>query len=118
MKIRKGDQVIVISGDDASDTPRTVVQVLDNGAKVLVQGVNQVFKHVRRGHPKSPQGGRLQMDMPIRSSNVMYYCDSCGKPSRLGYRYTADGTKERFCRKCSTSVGTVGPARPQYAKSN
>ncbi len=116
MKIKKGDSVVVTTGDDKSPTPRRVIQVLDNGKKVLIQGVNQVWKHVRRGHPKSPQGGRLHLEMPIQSSNVMYYCESCNKPSRLGLRYVGDGAKERFCRKCEKAVGTVSPAKAVYAK--
>jgi len=116
VKIKKGDSVVVTTGDDKSPTPRRVIQVLDNGKKVLIQGVNQVWKHVRRGHPKSPQGGRLHLEMPIQSSNVMYYCESCNKPSRLGLRYVGDGAKERFCRKCEKAVGTVSPAKAVYAK--
>jgi len=116
VKIKKGDQVVVVAGDDASPAPRTVVQVLDGGRKVVVQGVNQVWKHVKRGHPKSPQGGRLHLEMPIQSSNVMYYCDSCGKASRLGLRYVADGAKERFCRRCDKSVGTISPPKATYSK--
>lgn len=117
MKIKKGDSVIVIAGDDRSATPRRVIQVLDGGRKVLVQGVNQVWKHVRRGHPKSPQGGRLHLDMPIASSNVMFYCESCHQGTRLGLRYTDDGAKERFCRKCNKAVGTVSPPKAAYARS-
>jgi large subunit ribosomal protein L24 len=116
VKIKKGDQVVVVAGDDASPTPRTVVQVLDSGRKVVIQGVNQVWKHVKRGHPKSPQGGRLHLEMPIQSSNVMYYCEGCSQPSRLGLRYTADGAKERFCRRCDKSVGTISPAKARYAR--
>ncbi len=116
VKIKKGDSVVVIAGDDKSPTPRRVVQVLDDGQKVLIQGVNQVWKHVRRGHPKSPQGGRLHLEMPIQSSNVMYYCESCNQPSRLGLRYTEDGAKERFCRRCQASAGTVSPPKSMYAK--
>lgn len=117
MKIKKGDSVVVIAGDEKSSTPHRVVQVLAGGRKVLVQGVNQVWKHVRRGHPKSPQGGRLHLEMPIQSSNVAYYCESCNRPSRLGLRYTDDGAKERFCRRCQTAVGTVTPPKSAYAKT-
>ncbi len=115
MKIKKGDSVVVVTGDDKALTPRRVIQVLDNGSKVLIHGVNQVWKHVRRGHPKSPQGGRLHLEMPIASSNVMFYCESCHKPSRLGLRFSADGAKERFCRKCQKSVGSVSPAKKAHA---
>ncbi len=114
MKIRRGDLVVVISGDDKSSSPRLVQQVIKGGEKVLVEGVNLVFKHVKRGHPKSPQGGRLRMEKPIHASNVMYYCGACSSPVRLGYRYLADGSKERFCRKCNTTVGQVSPGRAAY----
>ncbi|HBN77489.1 MAG TPA: 50S ribosomal protein L24 [Planctomycetaceae bacterium] len=117
MKIKKGDQVVVITGENASSTPHLVLQVLKGGQKMVVQGVNQVYKHVKRGHPKSPSGGRLQMEMPIQSSNVMYYCESCSKPARLGLRYTEEGSKERFCKKCGTACGTISPPREKYATS-
>lgn len=117
MKIKRGDMVVVVSGDDKSSTPRTVQSVLDGGTKVLVEGVNLVYKHVRRGHPKSPQGGRLRMEKPINSSNVMYYCNGCGGGVKLGFRYQADGTKERFCRKCEKTVSVTSLARARYAKT-
>lgn len=118
MKIKKGDQVVVFTGENSSSQPRQVLQVLDGGAKVIVQGVNQVYKHVKKGHPKSPSGGRLHMEMPISGSNVMYYCESCQKPSRLGLRFTAEGSKERFCKKCGTSCGTVSPAKKKSQAAN
>ena len=117
MKIKKGDQVLVTTGNDKSSTPRKVTGVVDGGRKLVVQGVNVVQKHVKRGHPKSPQGGRLAVEMPIDASNAVYYCDSCGKGGRLGYRYTDEGAKERFCKKCGTSAGAVSPAKAKYAKS-
>ncbi|MEZ5943554.1 MAG: 50S ribosomal protein L24 [Planctomycetaceae bacterium] len=116
MKIKRGDMVVVVAGDDRSDIPKPVQQVLDGGEKVVVEGVNLVYKHVKRGHPKSPQGGRLRMEKAIQSSNVMYYCNTCNRGVKLGLRYTNDGAKERFCRKCSTTVGQVSPPRPPYAQ--
>lgn len=118
MKIKKGDQVVVISGEDAGSQPRQLLQVLNGGEKVVVQGVNQVYKHVRRGHPKSPAGGRLHLEMPIHGSKVMYYCESCQKPTRLGLRYAENGSKERFCKKCNTACGTLSPANPKYAQQS
>jgi large subunit ribosomal protein L24 len=116
MKIRRGDSVLVTAGDDASGTPHRVISVLDGGRKLLVEGVNRVFKHVRRGHPRSPQGGRLNLEMPIDSSNVMFYCASCSKGVRVGFRYRDDGSKERYCKSCGASAGTTSPPRPAYAK--
>ena len=116
MKIRRGDSVVVITGNDSGATPHKVVQVIDDGKKVMIEGVNRVLKHVRRGHPKSPQGGRLQLELPIDSSNIQFYCSTCNKGTRLGYQYAADGSKQRICRKCKTVVDTISPARPRYAE--
>ena len=116
MRIRRGDSVVITTGDEASATPHKVLSVLDGGKKVLVEGVNRVFKHVRRGHPRSPQGGRLNLEAPIDSSNVMFYCASCGKGTRIGFRYRDDGSKERFCKSCGAAAGTISPARPRYVK--
>ena len=111
MKIRAGDLVVVISGEDKSSSPRRVVQVVDGGEKLRVEGVHQVKKHVRRGHPKSPQGGQLEIDLPIDSSNVLFYCGHCAVGVRLGVKFTEEGSKVRFCRKCDTEVGTIGSAK-------
>lgn len=116
MKIRRGDSVIVITGADAGDTPRRVLKVVDGGKKITVENVNRVFKHVKRGHPKSPQGGRLELEMPIDISNVKFYCEACSKPTRIGYRYADDGSKERFCKSCDASVGKISPAKAKYQK--
>ena len=116
MRIRRGDMVQVVAGDDAGQTPRRVVQVLDGGKKLLIEGVNRSYKHVRRGHPKSPQGGRLELEMPIDSSNVLLYCDNCSLGRRTGLNYRDDGTKERICKKCGNSLGRVSGPKARYAK--
>ena len=115
MKIQRGDSVLVTTGNDASKTPRQVIQVLDGGKKLVLEGINRAYKHVRRGHPKSPQGGRLQIELPVDASNVMYYCSSCSKGTRVGYRYREDGAKERFCKGCSTSINTISTAKAAHA---
>jgi large subunit ribosomal protein L24 len=124
MKLRKGDLVIVTTGDDAGvivptgerrPVPRKVLQIVDGGKKVVVEGANRVYKHVKRGHPKSPQGGRLSLEMPIDSAKVMFYCEACGRGVRLGYRYKPDGAKERFCKVCSRTVGAVSPPKSRSA---
>ncbi len=116
MRIRQGDLVVVISGNDAGPTPHRVTQVVDGGRQVVVEGINRVLKHVRRGHPKSPQGGRLNLEKPIDSSNVMFYCDACKRGVKVGFRYTDDGAKERHCRKCGRSLGTLSRAKASHAK--
>ena len=116
MKIKKGDNVVVTTGDDKGPAARRVINVLDGGRKLVVEGVNRAFKHVRRGHPKSPQGGRLQVERPIDASNVRLHCPACNSPTRAGFRFTDDGAKERFCKKCGGALGTVSPARAGHAK--
>jgi large subunit ribosomal protein L24 len=111
MKIKRGDMVVVIGGDQASRTPHRVTQVLNGGKQLLVEGINRVFKHVKRGHPKSPQGGRLNLETPIDASKVMFYCSSCNRGVRLGFRLQAGGAKERFCKACGTAQGAVGRAK-------
>jgi len=111
MKIRRGDLVQVTNGDDARPTPRKVLQLVDGGRKVVVEGVNRVYKHVRRGHPKSPQGGRLSLEMPIDISNVQLYCDACGRGVRVGVSVREDGTKFRVCKRCGKEHGQIGAAK-------
>jgi len=107
MRMRKGDMVVVITGDDASNTPRKVIRVLDGGGRILVEGVNRVYKHVKKGHPSSPSGGRISRELPIQSSNAMVYCEQCQKGVRVGTRVTGE-LRERYCKVCKGSLGVIG----------
>ena len=117
MKIQRGDLVVVIAGNHKTSTPHKVVSVSNDGRKVIVEGVNSAMRHVRRGHPKSPQGGRLEIELPIDVSNIQLYCESCNQGARVGYRYQDDGSKERYCKKCEARISQVAPPRKAYAKS-
>jgi len=112
--IKVDDIVIVIAGND-KDVKGKVLAVDARNGKVLVEGVNKVHKHVRRS-AKNPQGGRLSKEMPIDISNVMLVDPKTGKPTRVGFRYLEDGSKERYAKKSGQSLGVVAPARPAYAK--
>ncbi|MBM4001551.1 MAG: 50S ribosomal protein L24 [Planctomycetes bacterium] len=114
MHIKVDDIVIVIAGND-KDVKGKVLAVDARNGKVLVEGVNKVHKHVRRS-AKNPQGGRLSKEMPIDISNVMLVDPKTGKPTRVGFRYLEDGSKERYAKKSGQSLGVVAPARPAYAK--
>lgn len=116
MNIQRGDLVLVTTGDHQGATPHKVVSVLNGGKQIVVEGINKVLKHVRRGHPKSPQGGRLSVEKPIAISNVILYCPSCGKGTRVGRRLAADGSKERFCKKCNAQISRISPPKPSRAK--
>lgn len=114
MHIRVNDTVKVIAGAD-KDVEAKVVSVDHQAGKLIVEGVNRVYKHVRRSQ-RNPQGGRLSKEMPIQMSNVLLVCTACGSATRTGARYTEDGSKERYCKKCGKSGGQIAPPRAAYAK--
>src|SRR5690349_24512662 len=100
MHVRKEDMVQVISGDDAEEgRAHRVLRVMPDDNKVVVEGINRVYKHVKPNR-RNPQGGRLSKEMPIAASNVLLFCQNCRRGVRIGRRYAADGHKERYCKKC------------------
>jgi large subunit ribosomal protein L24 len=118
MHIRKDDQVEVITGDDKG-TPTNrkiakVLRVLPEKNKIVVEGINRVWKHLKPS-AKNQQGGRLSKEMPIDASNVMLYCPNCKRGVRIGHRFAENGQKQRYCKNCSTSLGDVGPVKPAHA---
>jgi large subunit ribosomal protein L24 len=113
MLIRTGDTVEVTAGDDRGTRSR-VIKVDRAAGKALVEGINKVFKHIRRSQ-KNPQGGRLSKEMPVQLSNLKYVCQACGAASRLGARFLADGGKERYCKKCGAGAGQTAPAKKAHA---
>lgn len=119
MHVRREDIVEVITGDDRGTKERRktarILRVLPGENKVIVEGVNRVYKHVRPSR-QNMQGGRLAKEMPIDASNVLLFCPTCARGVRIGHRYDADGSKERFCRKCGNGLGSISPARAAHAK--
>ncbi len=120
MHIRKDDQVEVITGDDkgtpAARRVAKVLRVLPDKNKVVVEGVNRVYKHLKPSQ-RNQQGGRLSKEMPVAVSNVLLYCPVCSQGVRIGHRFTAAGQKQRYCKKCDASLGDVGPVKPAAAKA-
>ena len=89
-----------------------MLSVRPSDGKIVVEGVNRVYRHVKRSQ-KNQQGGRLSKEMPIDASNVLLVCSGCDKASRLGVRVAEDGGRVRVCRKCGTDLGTL--KRPKAA---
>ena len=109
MRIRNGDLVEVIAGADRG--VRAKVLRVDRAAnKAVVEGVNRVYKHVRRSQ-KHPQGGRLSKEMPVALSNLLLVCPACKATARTGARNAADGSKQRYCKKCGAEVGQLAPPK-------
>ena len=118
MHVRKDDMVEVIAGDDAEKgRAHKVLRILREENKVVVEGINRVYKHVKPSR-RNPQGGRLSREMPIAASNVLLFCANCRRGVRIGRRYGADGHKERFCKKCGVGLGAISKANPKYAKKS
>lgn len=115
MIIRKDDQVVVITGDDKGSEPRKVLRVFPTKNKILVEGVNRVYKHLK-ATSKNQQGGRLSKEMPIDASNVMLYNPSLKRGVRVGVRILDNGQKERYCKTSGDALGNIGPIKPQRAR--
>jgi len=103
IKIRKGDTVIVISGDDKGKTGR-VLSVDAERQRVIVEKVNFVKRHTKpRG--QGQQGGILEKEAPIHVSNVLLFDAKAGRGVRIGSRLTKDGKRERISRATGEPVG-------------
>lgn len=95
-KIRKGDEVVVITGKDRGRRG-TVSQVLASG-KLVVEGINVVKKHTRPNPNAGIAGGIVEKEMPIDLSNVMLWNGKAGKGDRVGIRIEGEGDKQRKVR--------------------
>jgi len=113
MLIRSGDMIEVQTGNSRGKRAK-VISVLNDKGKIVVEGVNLVYRHMKRSQ-KNQQGGRLSKEMPIDVSNVLIVCGSCSKATRIGVRVSADGGKSRFCKKCSAELSVLRPPRAAKA---
>jgi large subunit ribosomal protein L24 len=109
MHIRSDDTVEIIAGNDRGEKAK-VLRVIEKRHKLIVEGINRVYKHMRRSQ-RNPQGGRLSKEMPMDWSNVLLVCPQCGKATRTGTRPTADGGKERVCKECEAGIGLIAPPK-------
>jgi large subunit ribosomal protein L24 len=93
-RIRKGDEVVIISGKDKGRRG-TVVRVMPND-KLVVQGVNMVKKHQKPNPAQGVSGGIIEKEMPLHQSNVMLFNPATGKGDRVGIKILEDGRKVRY----------------------
>ncbi|NWG74824.1 MAG: 50S ribosomal protein L24 [Rubrivivax sp.] len=101
-KIRKGDQVIVLTGRDKGKRG-TVTQRVDD-ERIVVEGVNVVKKHVKPNPLKGTTGGVVDKTMPIHQSNVAIWNPASGKADRVGVRLLADGKKVRVYKSSGDEI--------------
>ena len=108
MKLKRNDLVVVISGVHKGSSGR-VLRILKDSGRVLVQGVNLRYKPIRRSQ-KHPQGGRVQVEMPLHMSNIqlvdpkeVHPESKKPMPTRIGYRMEG-GRKVRFAKRSGDAV--------------
>ena len=101
MRIKKNDQVKIITGKDRGKTGK-VLRVLPAEDKVFVEGLNFLKKH-RRPRKEGEKGQRLEIPAKINVSNLMLVCPKCGKAARLGAKMVGD-KKVRICKKCNSEI--------------
>ncbi|MGQ0664152.1 MAG: 50S ribosomal protein L24 [Pseudomonadota bacterium] len=100
LKIRKGDTVVVISGRDKGKTG-SVLRVIPERARVVVQGVNIVKRHTRPSGAQ--QGGIVEKELPIHVSNLAHIDPKDRRPTRVGFKFV-EGRKLRFARRSGEMI--------------
>lgn len=101
MKIKKNDNIIMLSGKDRGKTGK-VFSVLPKEGRVIVEGLNLVKRHVR-ARKQGQKGQIISKERAVPASSVALICKSCGKPTRIGYKLESQ-SKVRICKKCKSEV--------------
>ena len=102
MRIKKGDTVKVLSGNDKGKTGE-VLEVIPKTEKIVVKGVNVRKKHVKP-RKQGEEGGIISVEVAIHSSKVNVVCPKCNKATRIGFKEGKDNKKVRVCKKCNTEL--------------
>lgn len=100
MKIKKDDNVLIISGKDRGRKAK-VLQVFPKKGKLVVEGMNIRKKH-RRPRREGEKGQVVEIPAPMDSSNIKLLCPKCNKPTRVGYKLEGE-KKHRVCKKCQSA---------------
>ena len=99
--VKKGDMVMVITGKDAGKKGK-VLEVFPKKGRVVIEKINMVKRHTKPSQ-SLPQGGILEKEAPVASSNVMLYCTECNSVTRVSMKETEAG-KVRVCKKCGVNL--------------
>tara|TARA_B100001971_G_C17809485_1_gene343321 strand:+ start:211 stop:531 length:321 start_codon:yes stop_codon:yes gene_type:complete len=102
MRIRSGDNVLVIAGKEKGKTGRVTVQMIKED-RVVVEGVNMITRHVR-ARPGVRQSGRIQQEASIHVSNVVLVCNKCNRPMKPKIVSLETGARVRGCPKCQEVI--------------
>ena len=102
MNIKTGDTVIVLSGTSKGKKGK-VLEVSPKEGKVIVEGIHIVKKHLKPRKMGDP-GGIVSAEGAMYVSKVMVICPHCNKPTRVGHKKFADGSKSRICKRCGETL--------------
>jgi len=102
-KIRKGDQVEVITGKEQGKRGK-VITVDHKKDRATVEKLNFQIRHLRPGHPMAQQGGRVEREGALELSNIMLVCPKCQKKTRPRFLELDSGSRIRVCRKCEEHI--------------
>ena len=100
-KIKKGDNVIVLSGKDKGKTGR-ILKIIKGNDKAIVEGANIVKKHTKQS--ATQKGGIESIEMPMHISKLSLIDPKTSKPSRVGFKFLKDGKKVRFFKKSGETL--------------
>jgi large subunit ribosomal protein L24 len=103
--IRKGDNVVVLSGKDKGKQGK-VLRVNPSKGTAVVERVNFSKKHTRQNPQQNVQGGILERESAMRIDKLQVICPSCGEASRQGSHRNEEGMSARYCRKCNSELGS------------
>jgi len=101
--IKRNDMVMVVAGRERGKTGK-VLRVLPNSGKATVERLNVVKRHSKPRGAASP-GGIVEKEAPLDISNLMFFCERCNAPVRVGFKIAADHSKTRVCRRCHETIG-------------
>ena len=101
LKIKKGDTVKVLSGNDKGKTGE-VLEIIPKSEKIIIKDVNIKKKHVKPRR-QGEEGGIIPKEFPIHASKVSVVCPKCGKATRIGFEVDGD-KKVRVCKKCGAKI--------------
>ena len=102
MKIRKNDNVLVITGKDKGKKGKVRFAYPDE-KRIIVEGINLIKRHTR-AKGQARQAGIIEQEASIHVSDVMLLCNKCNHPTRVGFRFLEDGRKVRTCRSCKEVI--------------
>jgi large subunit ribosomal protein L24 len=102
LHIKKGDNVIVLSGKDKGKKGK-VLAVIPKKESVIVEGIAMATKH-KRPRRQGEEGGIIRQELPIRASKVMNICGKCGRPTRIGRKVLESGEIVRVCKHCAENI--------------